>query len=290
MSLANGDLTTVATLSAYLTNAPSSVVAAGLITRISRMVLTELNRSTLIPKDYSQQFNGTGTSSLVLPNWPLLSLDSLYINGVAQNLATQDNDVLISPYGYRFQPWDTVPPGNPAVLEFVGGAYLWPGGQNVVVSYRAGYRVTEEAQTIPLAPGPYTLAPMAPYGIWATDEGVTYANGTPLIAITSGTPLAGQYLPPAPDLSTPRLVYTFNAADAGLGVLLSYGFVPADVEQAVLEFIMDRAAYRLRPGLRSQSLAGQETIAYDLSPLSRFVSEALGGYKSVLPPAIGAFV
>jgi len=289
MTLAAGDLTTIATVSAYLTNATSSAVLQGLITRISRMVLTELNRGVFVPKDYAQQFNGTGTRSLVLPNYPVLDVSTLYINGASMNVANQDNDAVVAPYGFRFQAWDGVPPGDPLVLEFVGGALLWPGGQNVVVNYRAGYQVTDEAQTIPSVSA-YTITTLAPYGIWATDEGVTYANGTALTPTTSATPGVGQYLPPAPDISSPRLFYTFNSADAGAGVLLSYGFVPADVEQAVIELIMDRTAYRARPGLRSQSLAGQETITYETSALSKFVSETLGGYKSVLPPAIGANV
>lgn len=291
MTLAGGDLTTLTTLQAYLpgTSAPSATVLSGLITRISRSILTHLNRSFIIPKDYVQRFNGSGTRSLVLPNWPVLSLDSVTISGGAVTLIGDDSDLAYQSYGIRIQDWDGIPPGDPAVLEYAGGYFTF-GSQNVVVSYRAGYKITDEARVIP-ATSEFRITPLAPYGIWATDEGVTYDDGTALTAISTGTPLAGQYLPPNPDaVSSARTYYTFNASDAERAVLLSYGFVPADLEQAVLEFVMERSAYRSRPGIKSQTLASQETIVYNNSSLSRFVDEVLMGYKSVLPPAIGASV
>ena len=289
MTLAAGDLTTLATVKAYAgTQAPADAVLSGLISRISMMIRSDLNRQLLLPRDYSLAFNGTGTRQLVLPDWPVLSFSSLYIGGAAITQA-QDNSIYSDAYGYRFLPWDGIPPGNPLVLELSGGAYYYPGQQNVAVAYRAGYQVTNEAQSIPASTA-YVLTPLAPYGIWASDEGVTYANGTPLTATTSTTPLAGQYRPPAPDLATPRLTYTFNAADAGLGVLLTYGFVPADIEQVAIELIMERGLYRNRIGVRSQMLAGQETIVYDTSGFTSFIKRALGAYVSVLPPAIGASV
>lgn len=287
MSLAGGDLTTLTTLQGYIgSSGASAAVLSGLISRISRLTQSCLNRSLLVPKDYVQRFNGTGTRSLVLPNWPILELASVVISGASIDLISDDNTVYSS-YGIRFQPWDGLPPGDPAVLEYSGGFYLF-GGQNVVVSYRAGYQITAEAQTIPSTP--FKITPVAPYGQWATDEGVTYDDGVALTAISSGAPLAGQYLPPAPDLASPRPDYLFAAADTGRGVLLTYGFVPFDVEQAVLEFIIERSAYRNRPGVRSQMLASQETIVYEMAGLSKFVDNVLGNYKSILPPSIGANV
>lgn len=282
MSLAGGDLTTLATLQAYTGSGASAAVLSGLISRISRLTQSYLNRSLLVPKDYIQRFNGTGTRTLILPNWPVLDLSSVVISGASIDLISDDNSSYSS-YGIRFPTWDGLPPGDPAILEYAGGFYSF-GGQNIVVAYRAGYQVADEAHTIPATP--FEVTPTAPYGIWATDEGVTYANGTALTAISTGTPTAGQYRPPAPDLASgARTAYLFAAADAGQDILLTYGFVPYDVEQAVLEFIMDRSAYRQRPGVKSQMLASQESITYDTSALSRFVDETLGAYKSVLPPA-----
>lgn len=284
MSLAGGDLTTLTTLKGYLTSAPGDAVLSGLISRLSRGILSQLNRPILVPKDYTQQFSGTGTRTLVLPNWPLLTLSTVYVSGASAKIIGSDNDAVYDYYGIKYQPWDGIPPGDPAILEYAGGYYVY-GSQNIAIAYRAGYQVTDEAQTIP-ALSPFTIAPNAPYGIWATDEGVEYDNGVAMVA-TQSAPLVGQYQPPAPDASTPRTVYTFNSADAGRGIKISYGFVPYDVEQALLEFVMDRSAYRSRPGVKSQMLASQETITYDTRALSSFIEETLSQYKNILPPPIG---
>lgn len=289
MSLAAGDLTTLTTAKAYMTSPPSDAIISGLITRISAQIRSTLNRGLLVPKSYVQQFSGQGTKQLVLPEWPLLSLTSLVVSGVTVPIAPQVGSQPLpnTPFGYRFQPWSGVPPGSPAVLDLTGFSFLW-GLQNVVATYTAGYQVTNESQTIPSV-SPYTITPAQAFGSWATDQGVTNAaTGVVLTAIASGTPATGQYLPPAPDASPARTVYTFAAADSGTGVLLSYGFVPADLEQACLEFVAERSSYRTRVGLRSQSLAGQETIAYDLSGITKYVMDVLAEYISVLPPAIGA--
>lgn len=275
-------------------SAPSTTILQRVIPALSRTILGVLNRPLLVPKLYTQQFNGSGTNALVLPNWPLLDTPALTLNvsGADITIAPQDSDtnVISTPWGWRYQPWDGLPPGNPAVLELVGGAgYCW-GLQNVVLSYTAGYRITGEAATIPATP--FHVTPAQPYGLWATDEGVTYAaTGVALVAIPfPGTPTIGQYIPPAPDLAIPRLYYTFAAADVAAHVLLSYGFIPADVEQLTIDLIGERLAYRGRIGLRSQSLAGQESIAYDLSGITAYIRRALADYVSVIPPATGASV
>ncbi len=285
MSLATGDLTTLATAKAYMSAPPADAVLAGLITRVSRQVQTYLSRTLLVPATYTQQFSGTGTRQLVLPDWPLLSLTSLAIGGVAVSVAPQADSTTVPnvPYGYRFQPWNGQPPGAPAILDLVGGISFYQGGQNIVVSYRAGYQVTNEAQTIPSASGPYTITPIAPYGAWATDEGVVSAAGVAFTAV-SASPTAGQYVPPSASSAS----YTFNAADAGTAVLISYGFIPADIEQATLDLIAERAAYRTRVGVRSQSLAAQETITYDLSAIPAYIMSMLRPYVSVIPPAMGS--
>jgi hypothetical protein len=289
VSLASGDLTTLPAVKAYLANYPGDPVASALISRVSAQIRAILNRRILVPTTYVQQFSGQWTRQLVLPEYPLLSLSSLLVGGLSVPIAPQPTSpppALFPGYGYRFQPWNGVPPGDPAVLDLIGLAFCG-GFQNVVATYKAGYQVTGEAQTIPAGPGPYTVSPSVPYGSWASDQGVAYAvGGAALTPISSGTPTVGQYLPP--DLAVPRLNYTFAAADATLGVLLTYGYVPADLEGACIELIAERASYRSRVGLHSQALASQETLVYDRSGLPAYIVEMLRPYESVLPPAIGA--
>lgn len=289
--LATGDLTTLATLKGYMTSYPGDTVASGLITRISRAILSELNRPLLVPRIYNEQFSGYGTRGLVLPNWPVLSISSLLIGNQNVPVATQpafQNGGTIAAgtyYGFRFEPWSGLPPGDPAVLS-LGEASYFSGNQNVQVSYSAGYQVTGEI------PNAASYSPLAPYGIWASDCGVKYtASGIVLTSVPGPTPSVGQYVPPAPDKGlSPTLNYTFNVADIATGISINYGFIPGDVEQAVLELIQLRTAIRTRPGVRSQSLASQESMSFDTSSTSEFVQATLGQYISVIPPATGALV
>lgn len=301
MSLVGGDLTTLATAKAYLANPPADLVLTGLITRISRMIMSQLNRRLLVPKLYTQQFDGSGTRQLILPEWPVLSLGSLTIGGYQVTNAPQPNQssppVNISPgFGWRFQPWDGIPPGEPASLELNGTAY-YGGRQNVVVQYTAGYQITGEQTTVPAPPSTLGYTPLCPFGAWATDQGVSYATGTQigkaLTAVTIADPpplLAGQYIPPSPNGVNPILNYTFASGDIGQLLNINYGFIPADIEQAALELIGDRASYRNRVGERSHTLGGQETVAFDLSGMSHAVVDMLLPYASVLPPPMGALL
>lgn len=285
MSLATGDLTTPADVQAYLSSQPTDTVVRGMVPRISRMILSYINRSLIVPKTYTDQINGTGTNMLVLPNWPVLSVSSLVVSGQSLSISPQSGSAgsFSLPYGYRFQPWDGLPPSSAAVLEGTGGVCFWRGNQNVVVTYKAGYQVTGEV------PNATTYTPLTPYGIWATDEGVFYtSSGTQLVAVTSGPPAVGHYIAPTPEATTPVLTYTFNATDIASGLLINYGFVPADLEQAAIEWIGERLAYRLRMGVRSQSLAAQETITFDLSGVPKYIQAMCNPYVSVIPPNIGA--
>jgi hypothetical protein len=296
MSLASGDLTTLADAQAYLGATIPASVLSPMITRLSRSLQSYLNRGLLIPHTYLQQFNGQGTRSLVLPEYPLLQLDSLTISGVSTSIAPQvGSDVTpTNPVGYRFQPWDGVPPGNPAVLELVGGSVYLPGNQNIVAGYRAGYQVSGEVPTS----ASYT--PTQPYGRWATDEGVIYAStGVTLVPGTGTTsPSVGVYIPPTPESSPVVNNYLFNSTDVGTGLLIAYGYIPGDLEQVILEIITSRNVFRLNPGIMSQSLAAQESISFGNPSASRTGSglgfgnyvDALMPYKSVLPPAMGANV
>lgn len=306
MSLASGDLTTFAAVKGWVTDpAPADAQIPGLISRVSMMIRGYLNRPLLIPKTYVEQYNGQGTAALIPYNFPIIGATvGLVSAGLTIPLApqlNQNNSVntsppLTAPFGYRMQPWNGVPPGDPAVIELVGGRFPY-GNQNIVITYRAGYEVVDESATVPAAAGPYTVTPLTPYGVWATDEGVTLADGTVLIAIANGSPASGQYLPPDPGAAAPRLTYTFNAAQASAAVLLSYGYIPSDLEQVALEIIAERNSYRRRVGLQSQSLAAQESIAYGPiggrsadGGLNAWAKTALQAYVNVLPPSIGASV
>jgi hypothetical protein len=73
-----------------------------------------------------------------------------------------------------------------------------------------------EDDTVPAAPGPYTVTVQTPAGgTFSKNLGVFYkATGLPL-KLTTGAPNQGQY-------SVAGGIYTFNAADAGAALSISY--------------------------------------------------------------------
>jgi hypothetical protein len=140
-----------------------------------------------------------------------------------------------------------------------------------VVSYQAGYAVEDETWTAPSA-APFLVTAAAPFGAWASDLGVIYASSGMALRPVSGAPSAGQY-------SVASGIYQFSASDAGAALSLSYGFAPQDLVQAATELAAERFRAAEHIGVRSKSLGGQETIAYDLSGVSASVMALLTPYK-----------
>jgi hypothetical protein len=254
---------------------------AQLITAVSRSILAEIGRYSILPSAFSELYEPSKTGSIQLRNWPVNSVTSVmfgrrvippaaYIDGPGWWLDAADSDA---------------PPGMPQRLFFGRGEWQLGWGyerrERLSVVYRAGYQVADEVASVPAA-GPYTIAALAPYGAWASDGGVAYADGTPLLAVAS-SPAIGQYSvssngassSPAPGL------YTFNVLDAGAAVLLTYGYTPADLAYAALQWMIDQWAYQARVGLRSKTLGGQETMSWIVSAIPAFVMSAIMPYKSV---------
>ena len=104
---------------------------------------------------------------------------------------------------------------------------------------------------------------------------MTYtATGAPLAAV-SASPGVGQYTASAG-------IYAFSVADAGQSVSMSYGYVPQDIAQAALELAAERFRAADHIGLRSKSIGGQETIAYDTSAMSAPIQAMLQPYKRTI--------
>jgi hypothetical protein len=209
----------------------------------------------------------------------------------------------------------------PAAPPYQAVAYQpygpWASDMGVTYAYPV---ISDEAQTVPPS-APYQLTAVQPLGPWVRDDGVVYASsGTPLTPV-SGTPTTGQYsvaagvytfsagdanaavfisyayiptaggvgssltavngTPAQGQYSVSYGVYTFSAADAGQSILISYGFVPQDLAQAALELAAGRFRAAERIGIRSKSMGGQETIAYDMSPIAAPIQMMLQPYKRV---------
>lgn len=264
------DLCTLADVKAWLgrSDVNSDALLASLIARTSRQIQSYLRRGSLLPQNIAEQRGGTGTQSLVLRHWPVISVASLTIGSETIPVRSAPCSA-----GFALEPWDGIPPGRAQTL-FLDGYRFVRDALNVEIAYRAGYEVSAEAQTVANA----GVIVGAPYGAWASDGGVTYTNGTPLVAV-AGAPAIGQYqlTPNAPGS------YTFNAGDDGAPVLITYGFVPADLADACIELVAERFKYAQRIGEKTHSLGGNETVGFDTTRLTPLVLSLLQPYRHVLP-------
>jgi hypothetical protein len=304
-----------------ITSTADDAAAAQMITAMSRAVLTVLNRRALVPTRFTETRNGYGESAIFLDNWPVTSVASVVINGRAVPAALAWSAGMAAPHGYLLDVPDLQPPGKPQMVTLMGYCYH-RGRQNIIINYTAGYQISEEAQTVPGDPYQLTASTSfaQPYGAWAVDLGVTYASsgvwinagiwsfsgispttglpfqvgqsypagtaypaGTPLATVPMAlTPTQGQYSV-TPLISVTPGVYTFAAVDAGTDVLTSYGFIPADLAIAVMDWVSDRMAYSQRVGIQSKSLGGQETVSYLVKSMPDFVRISLQQYANVVP-------
>jgi hypothetical protein len=269
---------------------------AGLITGMSTTLYGYLGRSAVIPRQFTERYDGNGRRQMFVKQYPIFKISALAISGTLVPAAATPGAGVNNPSGYLASDWDGVPPGSAQVIDLLGG---WPssfglsglfvrGRQNVVLTYTAGYFVANEAATIPASPGPYTIAPVCPYGPWACDLGVTYANGTALTPVT-GTPATGQYqinITDNSDASEPpyarSVAVAFAAADTGKAVLLSYGYIPGTISRGCLEWAAERYKYSSRIGERSRGM-GQSTTSFDLSEIPATIQKSLEPFRNVLP-------
>jgi hypothetical protein len=265
------DLTTLPALKAWLglpaAASPNDATLAALVTAASRAICALLSRPGLLPQSYSEILDGE-SARIMLRHWPVTSVASLAIDGVAVPPA-----IAGVRHGYLLQSADVAPPGRQQAVD-IFGCWSLCGRQNVAIAYKAGYAVSGEAQTVP-ASAPWQLTALAPFGPWGCDVGVAYAATGAALTTVTAAPSIGQYAVSAG-------VYTFCAADVGAALSLSYGYIPQDIGQAALELAAERFRAAERIGLRSKSVGGQETIAYDASAISATVLALLQPYRRVI--------
>jgi hypothetical protein len=270
------DLCTLADVKAWLgrTDTNSDAVLAALLTRTSRQICSYLQRSSLLPNTITETRDGTGGNTMILRRWPVIAVSSLTIGD--QVIPGRGTACAM---GWALDSWDGTPPGRAQALSLIGNSFgcSSPGSsnvQNVQIVYRSGYQVDSQPQTVANA----GATVIAPYGAWASDGGVTYADGTALTPVT-GAPAIGQYQ------LTPGLAgsYTFNAGDNGADILVSYGFIPADLADACIELVSERFKYAQRIGETSHSLGGNETVSFNTARFTPLITALLQPYRNVLP-------
>ena len=275
--MATGDLVQLATVKSWLGVASSAddALLSALITQISRAIYNYINRSFVLPANVTEAYDGSGRESLILRNWPVGAISAVVVDGKPIPPAPMIVAGVLSAPGYVLEQADDQPPGAMQQLYLRGPYRFHKGRQNVVVSYRAGYEIVAEAQSAPMQP-PYQIVAFSPYGVFAEDTGVAYANGQPLTAVAAN-PAAGQYT-----VDATSGAYGFSAADAGATLSISYGYIPADLAQCTLEWVADRYRYKDRIGVSSRSLGGQETTAYQNRPVPDFVAASLVNFRRII--------
>jgi hypothetical protein len=256
-----------------------------------------LERASFISTTYNETVDGQGNTVQFLVNWPVTAVNSVMINGnVIQYIPNQEAPFAPSygfyNYGYTWREWDGTVPGNPGAIQLLGGTLFTWGYQNVIINYRAGYTATEYFTLPGSGTDLFNVQMNMPQGICISDGGVTYYNfststvgstftyvpwpagGSSELVLT-----AGQYSIDPANVGS----YYFSLADTGQGIAVSYSFVPYAVEQACWEWINDIYARKTRPGVKSKSLASQETMSYDTSAVPSYVAMALQPFRSVIP-------
>ena len=302
------DLTTVAAVNSILgqVSGTDSTIIQSEVTAYSQNILTRTSRSFLSGvRQYNERYNGNGSQELPVLNYPILAVASLSVNGIAipaspdyiQSGYVIDtegsicNVALVSGGGSTGWPderWGVVPGGwgsygNAPPLGAAPYGFA-QGIQNVAVSYTAGYTqdAYSESQTVPSSPGPYIVA-VANAATFYSDAGVTLADGTPLASV-NGAPGPGQYQPPTYG-SVPRGTYTFNAAQAGAAVLISYsyGAPPFDLSEAAARLVAEMYRKRQWIGQSSQIQPGVGTTAYSKLEVELGTALTIQRYRRVFP-------
>lgn len=265
------DLARLADVKTWLGVASSDddLLLAQLITHVSRAILDHIGRPSVAPALYTESFDGRNETSVLLGQWPVCDVLSCKIDGAEILLATA-----MERTGYVVDSTPRGSPGQMQRLSLRGGTFGY-GIQNVTITYSAGYRVSGEPAVVPSS-APYEVSVLAPYGDFATDEGVTDASGTSLARVT-GIPGAGQY-------ACADGVYAFSSSNAGAPVMLSYGYVPSDLARSCIEWVAERYQYRMRIGQHSKSLGGHESVSFIVKDIPNFVAALLRPYRRVVMP------
>jgi hypothetical protein len=268
------NLTTLNNAKAWagVTTSSDDLLLTRLIGNASQFILSFLQRPTLFQNVFSDVYDGVGQRQQVLRNYPVISVASVSVDGVSIAAATSPTGC-----GYVLDTWDGFPPGRPQAVSLRGYGFC-QGHQNIAIAYTAGFVIQNEAQAVP-STGTFSVAAAQPYGVWGADAGVTYASGTALTAQPSNASLIeGQYY-----VDPNTGVYYFAAADANAEVLISYSYIPADIEQACIEMVGERYNYKGRIGTVSKSLGGQETVSFSQKDMPDFIRTMLQPYRRVIP-------
>ena len=122
------NLTTLSNVKAWLgvSSPTDDDLLTRLITAYSEYIQTWMNR-TITHSDYSDVLDGHGGATIMLPNYPVVAVASVVIDGQPVPVASSSTGA-----GYRFN----------STMVVLNGYRFARGVQNVEISYSAGYAAT----------------------------------------------------------------------------------------------------------------------------------------------------
>lgn len=261
------NLTTLARVKSWLgiSTTTDDTLLSQLISAASRFVYGHINMPTVAVTSYAERRDGHSNYWITPHEWPLISVESIQYAGYSITAEATGNPLN---NGYSLQS----PNVGPTRIS-VHGYPPFPQGKNtVLLNYTAGFKITDEEQTVP-ASSEYTISVDQ---VWAGNISVKDSGDNILTEVASG-PASGEY-----SVSSTG-VYTFNAAQAGEARYISYSYVPADLAQAVTELVGATYQSKDRIGIRSKSLGGQETISYFQNEITPHMALLLQPYMRVVP-------
>jgi hypothetical protein len=260
-------LTTLAAVKDWLdiTTDDSDKQLTRLIDAASQFVLNLLNRDSFQVRSYIQNFRGNGKTTMLLRNWPIVTIGSVGVGGSFVSASTIGNAGLPGS-GYTISDIRSAPQS----IDLYG-SHFWLGAPSQI-SYTAGFRTTD-TYVIP-DENPIEYAPQSG-GQWSLDLGVTL-DGVAAMKV-AGIPVAGQYA--VDEWGT----YSFANADNGKTAVISYDYTPFDVSWAVTELIGEWYKRKDRIGLLSKTLGGQETVTFSQKDMNDSIRGSLQPYMNVVP-------
>lgn len=261
-------LTSLANVKDWLGILPNDTGADPLLMRIlsstSKFVLRYLGRPSM-DMSVIETYDSYGKSFLVLKYYPVVEV--LGVSFLGKPVQPAGGDGFNTPYTYG---WVLENPEGAAAHKITMHGGLFPKGRSSVkVEYKSAYVQRDYAAEVPADP---------PFTVTMPDFVIRYisvvAAGVELQKV-EGDPFSNQY---SVD-SSGALV--FNASLAGLDVVVSYVYVPGDIEQATWELVAARYRYMDRIGYTSKSLGGQETVSFAPNRIDAYTASLLAPYRRV---------
>lgn len=267
-------LTTLAIVKDWLgiDTTDSDATLIRIIDAASQFALNYLNRDSLAAQDYTQNFRGNGKDTMLLRNWPVLSITSVGINGTAIAAGTRGTAGMPST-GFFLSDERSAPQS----VDLFGYNFWYRAPCQIV--YRAGYETSETTVLAKSGEAPDEVVQFTPTqaGQWIKDIGVTI-DGVAATKVDSD-PQAGEYS--VDEWGT----YTFNLDDDTKTAVITYAYAPWDIAQGVVEIIGEWFKRKDRIGVLSKSLSGGvgESVTFLQSDMNDAVRASLQPYRNVIP-------